>query len=967
VPGGATELGVAQIPIRAILDELDKDLENAKQKVEKSMEGIAGKVTSTLGKIGGAAILGGVGAAAGAIAGIGVAAFKAGATVDEAYDTIMTKTGTTGETLKDLKDDFGTVFGNFAGNADKVADVVGELNARLGVTGPDLQWLSTQILETTKLMGGDGVQRTQLLTRVMGDWGVSVEDASGTLDKLFKTSQLTGAGMDGLMQKVVQFGAPLRLMGFTLDESVALFAKWEKEGVNAELVMGSLRIAAGKFAKDGTQGNKTLHESLMDTFKAIQGAKDETWALSEGMRVFGARAGPDMVAAIREGRFSIDDLTAAMGNSKNAIWETAKATEDWPEKWAKLKNVATLALAPIGLKLMDIASVLMDKAGPALDKVVAFISTTVVPVIQKLEPAIGMVGKAFGMLAKGDIGGFVAGLKGGLYGVAGAFGIAREKVEPLITRIGALAGTVAGFVKNVLVPFVNQHGPAIKGALIAIGAVLAAATILQGIMAITAAFNPLVLGIIAVVAVAALLGAAWAENWGGIRDKLTAFWVETAQPIFQQLVAWLQDVLPKAVATLLAIWSGVLLPALTAVWTFILTSIIPALFTLAEWLGTVLVGAVTLAAQFWTNTLQPALAAVWKFILTSVIPAISNLIDWLGTAIPKAITTAKSFWETKLQPALEAVWSFITKSLIPAIATVVEWVKDKVSQAAQKASEIWNTVLLPALTAVWAFIQNYVIPIIVTLVETWIAILKKEVEILAGIWNNILKPALWAVWDFIKTWLGPVLQWIYQTVFKELMLAIGTLKRAWEETLKPALETIWRFVKDDLGPKLQWLYDTVLTELEKWINNVKTGIGYLVTAMSTLWDWAGDLITKLGGLTGIVNGMKTAFHEALKPVETLWAKLKELWAWLQTISLPDWLTPGSPTPFELGLRGIAAALKEVNAVALDEFQARITVSGAGERGSTSSITNWEIHAHYDQVESELSLKDTIAALRMVGV
>ena len=28
--------------------------------------------------------------------------------------------------------------------------------------------------------------------------------------------------------------------------------------------------------------------------------------------------------------------------------------------------------------------------------------------------------------------------------------------------------------------------------------------------------------------------------------------------------------------------------------------------------------------------------------------------------------------------------------------------------------------------------------------------------------------------------------------------------------------------------------------------------------------------------------------------------------------MPDWLTPGSPTPFELGLRGIASALKEVN-------------------------------------------------------
>ena len=77
----------------------------------------------------------------------------------------------------------------------------------------------------------------------------------------------------------------MRLMGFSFQDTAALLAKWEKEGVNAELVMGSLRIAAGKFAKDG----KPLRDSLLATFDAIKNNKNATAALAQGMQVFAAR------------------------------------------------------------------------------------------------------------------------------------------------------------------------------------------------------------------------------------------------------------------------------------------------------------------------------------------------------------------------------------------------------------------------------------------------------------------------------------------------------------------------------------------------------------------------------------------------------------------------------------------------------------------------------------------------------
>ncbi|HUW09674.1 MAG TPA: phage tail tape measure protein [Anaerolineae bacterium] len=386
--GKSTQLGSASIPIRATLDQLDQDLAQAKDKVEKA----SGGIFSSLSKVGGAAILGGIGLAAGAIAGIGAAAINAREQLDEAYDTIISKTGATGEVLEGLHQDFREVFTSVPTDAGRASEVIAELNAKLGITGQELRDLSRPLLEATRLMGGDAKTNAGLLSRVVGDWGLSNEEAAGALDKVFVAAQKSGIGMDQLMTKVVGFGSPMRLMGFTLDDTIALFSKWEKEGVNAELVMGSLRIAAGTFADAG----KPLRESLMDTFDSIQNNTDATAALSLGMSVFGARAGPDMTAAIREGRFEIEDMVKALQGADGAIMSTSEELEGFEEKFEKLKNKALVALEPIGTAIMEgIGAKVLDAAIPALESLVGFIDV-------KLTPAVEAASAVVGKLLEGD-------------------------------------------------------------------------------------------------------------------------------------------------------------------------------------------------------------------------------------------------------------------------------------------------------------------------------------------------------------------------------------------------------------------------------------------------------------------------------------------------------------------------------------------------------------------------------------
>ena len=62
-------------------------------------------------------------------------------------------------------------------------------------------------------------------------------------------------------------------------------------------------------------------------------------------------------------------------------------------------------------------------------------------------------------------------------------------------------------------------------------------------------------------------------------------------------------------------------------------------------------------------------------------------------------------------------------------------------------------------------------------------------------------------------------------------------------------------------------------------------------------------------MAGNVTG---AFGSIAAAIDTLISKIVELIEKFADIVVPDILTPGSPTPFETGLRGIISAMQKLN-------------------------------------------------------
>ncbi|MCA1562173.1 MAG: phage tail tape measure protein [Acidobacteria bacterium] len=298
---------------------------------------------------------------------VGGAAIAAALQVDDALDTIRSTTGKTGESLASLEGSFKSVASTVPVSLQQAADAVGKVHQATGATGSALEGLSTQLLNVSRLTGTDLSTNVTGAARLFGDWSIATKDQAGSLDFLFRTSQTTGAGFSALTEKLVQFGAPLRQMGFSFEESAALMGKWHQEGVNTELVLGSLRIAIGKFAAE----NVPLRAGLDATIAKIKELAPGSAATATAMEIFGRKAGPDMAAAILEGRFEIDGLLTTLKSGPETINRAAGATDGFKEKLTLLKTQATLALEPIGTRMIEALERLM----PAFTTVAGWVAT----------------------------------------------------------------------------------------------------------------------------------------------------------------------------------------------------------------------------------------------------------------------------------------------------------------------------------------------------------------------------------------------------------------------------------------------------------------------------------------------------------------------------------------------------------------------------------------------------------------
>ena len=372
---------------------------------------------------------------------IGGAAIVAAKSIDDAFDTIRASTGATGAELDKLQASFESVFGNTTQGAEEVASAVAKLSTGLGLSGQPLEELTTQVSKLATVTNSDLGSAVKGTTAVMNSWKVSSENQSATLDYLFKVSQKTGVSFEDLSSAISTNQPTFKALGLNLKESAALLGQLGKAGASSGDAIKALSFAVSKFAKAGV---KDMAGAFKTAFEGIKNIPSDTEAAGAAMQIFGNKAGPKFASLIRSGKLSLEEFVAAIEKSPESISKAAKDTEGFGEKFAQFRNQLSLALAPIGLSLLDGLVVALDALKPLLQQVGALfkflgpnitagvaafgaILASVGPVIYAFSFMFGWVAK---LVAIGPI------LTGTLSALGGALAL-------LISPIGLVAAALA--------------------------------------------------------------------------------------------------------------------------------------------------------------------------------------------------------------------------------------------------------------------------------------------------------------------------------------------------------------------------------------------------------------------------------------------------------------------------------------------------------------------------------------------
>ena len=298
---------------------------------------------------------------AGAAAG-SVAAWKE---VDDALDTVVKKTGATGDAAEELYDIVKDIATTIPTDFATAGEAVGEVNTRFGLTGDALEDLSTKFIMFADLNETDVSTSIDLVQQAMDAFGMEASEAGDMLDILNKVGQNTGISVDQLAASMVTNSAALHEMGFDASQAAQFLGEMEMAGIDSSTMMAGLKKALANAAAEG----KPLDEALSDVQSAMENADSSTDAMNEAIDLFGAKAGPQIAEACKNGVIDFNDLGAAVEDAGGSVQTTFEETLDPIDEFQTTLNELKELGADVGGVLLKSLQPVIEKIADAIKKV----------------------------------------------------------------------------------------------------------------------------------------------------------------------------------------------------------------------------------------------------------------------------------------------------------------------------------------------------------------------------------------------------------------------------------------------------------------------------------------------------------------------------------------------------------------------------------------------------------------------
>ncbi len=361
-----TSLGKAYVQIvpsaegisGSITNVLEPEADKAGKKTSKTLSSTISSGMTKAGK----GLTAGVTVPLVAIGAASVAAFDE---VHGGLEQIITKTGASGEALDGMQDAMNNIAASVPSDFETIGSAVGEVNTRFGVTGTELETLSSQFVKFADLNGTDVSNSIDVVQQAMSAFGMETSETGNMLDILNKVGQNTGINVDQLAQSMVTNSASLQEMGLDASQAAQFLGEMEVAGIDSSQMMAGLKKALQNAAKEG----KPLDQALSEVQDAMLNADSSTEAMTMASELFGARAGSAIAEACRNGVVDFNDLGQSVEGAGGSVSDTFETTLTPMDKFQAAMNKIKTAGAGVGASLLETLTPVVQQIADVIQKV----------------------------------------------------------------------------------------------------------------------------------------------------------------------------------------------------------------------------------------------------------------------------------------------------------------------------------------------------------------------------------------------------------------------------------------------------------------------------------------------------------------------------------------------------------------------------------------------------------------------
>lgn len=602
--------------------------------------------------------------------------------VDEGMDIIVTKTGATGDGLKEMQDIASGIATTIPTDFSKAGEAVGEVNTQFGLTGDALKDASIEMIKFAEINGSDVTNSTISSRKAIEAYGLGVQDLSTVLDSTTYVAQLTGVSVDDLMKKAIEGAPQIKMLGLSFDEGVSLLGQFETSGIDASAALSGMTKAAGSYAKEG----KTLKQGLTETIEKIKNTSNETEAMGLAMEIFGSKKAPQMIDAIKRGAFDFTTFAGTAENAAGTVSTTFEDTLDPIDKFTTAQNSVTLAMSELGASIAEVLAPVFEMLGNIVKQVAEWFSGLPGP-IKEFIVIIGAVVTAVGVLAP-----IFFSLQAIFTTSIGAM------ITAALPIIGIVAGIVAAISAVVIVlKYLWETNEGFRNAVTAVWEAISSV-----INTVVGEISNFIMSIFGTVVTW------WTENQELIRSITDAVWtgisaiisavmtvlgplIEGGWNTIQTITSTVWEVIKTVVETAINVVLGIIkavMQILTGDWSGAWETIKSVGETIwngiASVIGTIFNGIAQVLSNIW-NTISTVASNVWNGIKSTL----SGIFDGISSSVSSVFNgirdTISNIWNG-IKSTASSVWNGIKDT----IGNAINGAKDLVGRAIEAIKGFFN-------------------------------------------------------------------------------------------------------------------------------------------------------------------------------------------------------------------------------------------------------------------------------------